>query len=270
VTNVWRTPAPGTPIVQIDIDGAELGRSYINTLGLMGDPKATMQKLTAAVGTPRRDRNYVEWAAGVMADWRAGMAPFMASDASPIRGERLCAEITAALPADAIVVADTGWSGVWTGNCIDFNGSGQSYHRAAGSLGWSYPASLGAKLAAGARKVVCFSGDGAFYYHLGELETARRCGIATVTVINNNSGFAQCVPEILEIQGNRPGHPEQITRFGPTDFAAIARGFGVQGIRVERAGEIGPALRRALAMDEPVVVDVVTDVDAVPPEPWKP
>ena len=270
VTNTWRTPAPGTPIVQIDIDPEELGRSYPATLGLMGDPKATLAKLIEAVGTPRRERAYAEWAAGLMAEWRAEMAPLRASDATPIRVERLCEEITAALPEDGILVADTGFSGIWTGTCVELNGTGQSYLRAAGSLGWSFPASLGAKLAAPKRKVVCFSGDGAFYYHLPELETARRRGIASVTVINNNSGFGQSWPDLLHMQGNAPGHPEDIVRFGPTDFAAVARAFGVHGIRVEQPGEIGPALRRALEMDEPVVVDVVTDIMPRAPEPWEP
>jgi acetolactate synthase-1/2/3 large subunit len=268
VTNTWRTPALGTPVVQIDLDPEELGRNYPNTLGLMGDPKATLGKLVAAVGRPKRDRSYAEWAAGLLAEWRSVMAPHMASNETPIRVERLCAEITAALPEDGVLVADTGYSGIWTGTCIDFNGAGQSYLRAAGSLGWSFPASLGAKLAAPNRKVLCFSGDGAFYYHLPELETARRRGIATVTVINNNSGFGQSWPDLLSMQGGTPGHPEQIVRFGPTDFAAVARSFGVQGIRVERPDELGPALRRALAMEEPVLVDVVTNIMPRAPEPW--
>jgi acetolactate synthase-1/2/3 large subunit len=268
LTNNWRIPVPGTPIVQIDIDPEELGRSYPATQGLMGDPKATLAKLIEAVGTPRRDRDYAEWAAGLVGEWRSGMQAKMTSEQSPIRVERLCAEVTAALPEDGILVADTGFSGIWTGTCVDFNGAGQSYLRAAGSLGWSFPASLGAKLAAPKRKVMCFSGDGGFYYHLPELETARRRGIATVTVINNNSGFGQGWPNVLRMQGTTPGHPEQMLRFGPTDFAAIARAFGVQGIRVERADEIAPALRRALEMDEPVVVDVITDIMDRAPEPW--
>src|SRR5271166_1842015 len=241
VTDTWRTPALGTPIVQIDIDPEELGRSYPNTLGLMGDPKATLAKLAEAVGRPQRNRSYAEWAAGLVSEWRTAMAPDMASNETPIRVERLCAEITAALPEDGILVADTGYSGIWTVTCIDLNGAGQSYLRAAGSLGWSFPASLGAKMAAPNRKVLCFSGDGAFYYHLPELETARRCGIATVTVINNNSGFGQSWPDLISMQGATPGHPEQIVRFGPTDFAAVARAFGVQGIRVEQPNEVGPA-----------------------------
>ena len=270
VTHAWRIPAPSTPIVQIDIDPLELGRNYADTLGLCGDPKATLAKLRAAVGTPPRDRAFADWAAGLVAAWRAEMAPYFASSAVPIRVERLCAEITRALPADGILVADTGYSGIWTGTCIDLNGAGQSYLRAAGSLGWSFPAALGAKLAAPGRKVVCFSGDGAFYYHLAELETARRRGIATVTVVNNNSGFGQGWPNLLRIQGNTPGHPEEMLRFGPTDFAAVARSFGVAGIRVEHPDEIAPALTRALDMNEPVVVDVVTDIEARAPEPWLP
>jgi acetolactate synthase I/II/III large subunit len=269
-THAWRIPAPDARVVQIDIDAAELGRNYAATTGLMGDPRSTLEAILAAIGRPARDRSFAESAAALVEAWRAEMAPLFASEAAPIRVERLCAEITRALPADGILVADTGYSGIWTGTCIDLNGQGQTFLRAAGSLGWAFPAALGAKLAAGARKVVCFTGDGGFYYHLAELETARRRGIATVTVVNNNSGFGQGWPTLLRMQGNRPGHPEEMLRFGPTDFAAIARSFGVRGVRIERPGEIGPALADALAAEEPVVLDVVTDIGPRAPEPWLP
>jgi acetolactate synthase-1/2/3 large subunit len=270
VTHTWRIPSPDTPTIQIDIDAAELGRNFVNCLGLNGDPKATLAALAAAIGKPKRDTAWADQAAALMAEWRAAMAPHFASTANAIRPDRLCAEIERALPADGILVADTGYSGIWTGTCIEFNGAGQTYLRAAGSLGWSYAAALGAKLAAPSRKVVTFSGDGAFYYHLAELETARRRGIATVTVINNNSGFGQGWPGLLRQQGNLPGKPEEMLRFGPTDFAKVAESFSVAGIRVTEPAQIGPALQRALAMDEPVVVDVVTDIDVRAPEPWLP
>jgi len=275
VTHTWRIPSPGTRVVQIDPDAQELGRNYANTLGLCGDPKATLALLAAALGSPRRDRGFCEQAAASVARWRASMSPHFTHNGPGIRVERLCAEIEHALPPDGILVADTGYSGIWTGTCIELNGpaelgGGQTYLRAAGSLGWSFPAALGAKLAAGERKVICFSGDGAFYYHLAELETARRRGIATVTVINNNSGFGQGWPNLLRQQGEVPGHPEEILRFGPTDFAKVAGSFGVAGIRVTEPSEIGPALKRALGMEEPVVVDVVTDIETRAPEPWLP
>jgi acetolactate synthase-1/2/3 large subunit len=153
---------------------------------------------------------------------------------------------------------------------IELNGTTQTYLRAAGSLGWAFPAALGAKCAAGKRKVICWSGDGAIYYHLTELETARRRGIAVVLVINNNSGFGQGWPNIQRQQGNKPGDVRELVRFGPTNFADVARVFGVKGVRVEEPGQIGPALREALAADETVVVDVATDIDCRAPEPWLP
>ncbi len=270
VTLNWTIPPLATKIVQIDADPVEIGRSYPNTVGVVGDTKASLARLLEAVGKPLRDRGFAEEAARIVADWRQTMSPLVNDDKAPIRVERLCAEITKALPADGIIVADTGYSGIWTGTMLDFNGAGQTYLRAAGSLGWSFPASLGAQCAAPSRKVLCFTGDGGFYYHLAELESARRCGIPVTVVVNNNSGFGQNLTGVRRIAGNRPGRGEALVRFGPTDFTAVARSFGVRGIRVERPAEIAPALSEALAANEPIVIDVVTDLEPRAPEPWAP
>jgi acetolactate synthase-1/2/3 large subunit len=270
VTLNWTIPAITTRIVQIDVDPLEIGRSYPNTTGIVGDPKATLARLNQMLGRPVRDSGFAEEAARIVGDWRASTISLVERDSAPITVERLCAEITRVLPADGVLVADTGYSGIWTGTMIDLNGAGQTYLRAAGSLGWAFPASLGAKCAAGERKVLCFTGDGGFYYHLAELETARRYRLPTVTVINNNSGFGQNLTGVRRISGNRPGRGEELIRFGPTDFTAVARAFGVRGIRVEQPSEIAPALTEALAANEPIVVDVVTDLEPRAPEPWSP
>jgi acetolactate synthase I/II/III large subunit len=268
VTLNWTIPPLATQIVQIDADPLEIGRSYPNTLGVVGDPKATLARLAEAVGRPARDRGFIEEAARSVADWRTTMASLANDDNAPIRVERLCAEVTKALPGDGILLSDTGYSGIWTGTMVEFNGAGQTYLRAAGSLGWAFPASLGAQCAAPGRKVVSFTGDGGFYYHLAELETAQRCGIPVTVVVNNNSGFGQNLTGVRRIAGNRPGRGEALVRFGPTDFTAVARSFGVRGIRVEQPAEIAPALDEALAAAAPVVVDVVTDLEPRAPEPW--
>ena len=270
VTHTWRIPAIDTPCVQIDLDPTEIGRSYPNTTGAMGDPKATLAKLITALGKPDRDTAFADRAAGIMAAWRESRAPLLASNAMPIYPDRLCAEITRALPHDGILVADTGYSSIWTSSLVELNGAGQTYLRAAGSLGWSFPAALGAKCAAPHRKVVCWSGDGAIYYHLTELETAKRRGIAITLIINNNSGFGQGWPNIQRQQGNKPGDVRELVRFGPTNFADVARMFGLRGIRVEDPSQLAPALREAMASDETVIVDVATDIDCRAPEPWLP
>jgi len=157
-----------------------------------------------------------------------------------------------ALPADGVLVADTGYSGIWTGTMIEMDGIDQTYLRAAGSLGWAFPASLGAKCAAGDRKVICFTGDGGFYYHLAELESACRCNIPVVIIVNNNSGFGRNLTGRRIPAIGRQG--EELVRFGPT---TSPRSRGASGARhpVEQPGEIAAALQQALAADGPVVVD---------------
>jgi acetolactate synthase-1/2/3 large subunit len=147
---------------------------------------------------------------------------------------------------------------------------GQSYIRAAGSLGWGFPAAMGAKCGAPDRPVICFIGDGGFYYHLSELETASRCGIKTVTVVNNNQCLQQCLGGINRAYGNRPGNRDEQSKFQDINFAKIAQDMGCFGTRVERPEEIAPALKKALASKQPAVVDVVTDVSVRAPAPWTP
>ena len=98
------------------------------------------RRATAVLPTRRRGSSPI----GARA-WRRSST----KNTAPIAVERLCAEITKALPPDGVLVADTGYSGIWTGTMIDLNGAGQTYLRAAGSLGWAFPASLGAQCAAG-------------------------------------------------------------------------------------------------------------------------
>src|SRR5260370_4261318 len=139
VTLNWTVPPHDAKIVQIDADPLEIGRSYPNTTGAVGDPKATLACLNEVIGRPTRDSGFAAEAARIVADLRATMTPLCDNDTAPIRVERLCAEITRALPADAVLVADTGYSGIWTGTMIELNGGAQTYLRAAGSLARSFP-----------------------------------------------------------------------------------------------------------------------------------
>jgi acetolactate synthase-1/2/3 large subunit len=266
VTKNWTLPPVGSPVVQLDINPAELGRNYPGALPLLGDARAGLEALLAELGSGEARTGWAARAAASVQEWRASVEPVCRSDAVPIRAERLCADITAELPADAVVVADTGYSAIWAGTLIGINSPGQLFLRAAGSLGWAFPAALGAKCALPERPVVCFSGDGAFWYHLCELETAVRWSIPTVTVINNNSVLGQCqmgIRRAYRSQG-QGGQEGQQYRFQETDFARLARDLGAEGIRVEEPGELRPALRQALAMGRPVVVDVVTDPESHP------
>jgi acetolactate synthase-1/2/3 large subunit len=270
VTTEWQIPRPGTPVIQLDIDAAELGRSYPIQVGLQGDAKAALRKmLEAAEASPPRS----EWLARVQElvhAWREEVSPLAHSDASPIRPERLCTELTAWLPSDAVLVTDTGHSGIWTGTMVDAKDPNQRFLRCAGSLGWAFPAAIGVKCAVPERPVVCFTGDGGFWYHLGELETAVRYGINTVTIVNNNHSLNQEKRANERYYGGEPGNVEELWVFPDTNFAKLAEDMGGFGIRVHHPSEIQGALDKAMASGKPAVVDVVSDINGIAPRAWTP
>jgi acetolactate synthase-1/2/3 large subunit len=191
----------------------------------------------------------------------------MNSAATPIRPERICAELTEFVPDDGIVVVDTGHAGMWMGGMYDVRTPAQSYIRSAGHLGWAFPASLGAKCGAPERPVVCFTGDSGFWYHVGEIETAVRWAIDTVTVVNNNSGGNQSKRGFDRVYGGVQTEKgaQDLWHFTDVNFAAVAEQIGAVGIRVEKPGDLRPAMDRALATTGPVIIDVVTDIDALAP-----
>lgn len=272
VTNHFSLPVSGATVIQIDIDPAEPGRNFAGAIGIVADPMRALEALTEACEA-RSNPGWLARLAELKSEWRQFQDAAVDQDAAAIRPERLCAEIGDWLPPDAILVADTGYSSHWAGVFLDITHEGQDFIRAAGSLGWSFPASLGAKCAAPDRPVVCFTGDGGFMYHLPELETARRLGLNTITIVNNNSRLGQGLRNLQTAYGDRPTtRMGEIFEYRETDFAGIARAFGCRGITVSRREELRAALDEALdetsASDVPVVIDVKTDPHAIAPLPW--
>lgn len=268
VTAKWRVPPPGTPVVQLDIEPEELGRHYPNRVSLLGDAKVVLRQLIEAADPPSAATHqaWVARAEHLAGRWREESAELMGSDAVPIRPERLCRDLTELMPADTLLVADTGHAGMWTGGMIDLNKPGQSYIRAAGSLGWGLPAALGAKLALADRPVLLFSGDGGFWYHVAELETALRWNIDAVLLVNNNRSLNQVIDPCKEAYGGElRGRHAELWQFRDVSFAAVARAIGVEGIRVEKPGELAGALDKAFSCGRPCVVEVVTDMTAMAP-----
>lgn len=268
-TGNWRAVAPGATVVQIDADAAELGRNYPGTCGVLGDAKLALAALVERLPA-RRNKTWLKRATALRHQWQDEVAPLRASTASPITVERLCNELEDALPENAMLVADTGHSGIWTGTHIHLNSRDQGYLRAAGSLGWSFPAALGAKAALNDRPVICFCGDGAFYYHLAELETARRWNIPVTVVINNNSAFGQDIAGVRAAYKGRNGRANDLTHFTPVDFAKVAQSFGCRGVRIEDPALLGDAIKAGIASNEPNVIDVVTDPEPRAPAAWIP
>ena len=271
VTLDWRIPQPGTPVIQIDIDASELGRSYPTRVAVQGDAKATVRRLLEALEPLGPRTEWVNRIQQLVQEWRDEVAPDFNSDAQPIRPERLCQEFTQNLPSDAMLVSDTGHAGIWTGAYIDLIHPEQNYIRAAGSLGWALPAALGAKCAIPDRPVVAFTGDGGFWYHISELETAARYGINAVIVVNDNRSLNQCRVGDERVYSEYPsGDSDSLWQFNDVDLSKVAESMGCFGIRVTDPARIPNAIEEALASGRPAVVDVVSDMDVVAPPPWGP
>jgi acetolactate synthase I/II/III large subunit len=273
VTHFWKIPPAGTAVIQIGIDASDLGRNYPNAVSVLGDAKVTLQALNQAVagGKEKRNVKWTEETGAAVKAWRAEVQPLRDSDAVPMRPERIMKELGAWLPQDTIVVCDTGHAGMWSAQQL-WVSRPWDFIRAAGSLGWAFPASLGAKVAMPKKPVVCFTGDGGFWYHLQELETAVRCNIPTVTVVNNNNALNQETMIFRQAYGGKPSPKEgEMWHFSSTvNFSAVAETMGALGIRVTKPAEIRFALDRAISSGRPAVVEVMSDIEALAPNPWEP
>ena len=268
VTNFWTIPKIGIKAIHIDIDPEVLGRNYPLEVGIMADAKMALTEMIkfADETTVEKRISWVEEVQGYCRDWYDEFRPLLQSDNIPIRPERVCHDLSLNLPDNSFVVVDTGHGGMWMGGMFDLKSAGQSYIRSAGHLGWAFPASLGVKCAAPDRPVICFTGDAGFWYHIAEVETAVRWGINAVIVVNNNGAGNQSKRGFDRVYGGtQTDKAREMWTFNNVNFAQIAKHMGAESIRVENPKDFTPALQKAIALNKCVILDVVTDVDALAP-----
>ena len=267
-THFWQVPPIGVAAIQIDLEPEVIGRNYPLQAAVQGDAKVTLTRMLALTNAESASRRtaWIERAGAIVGEWRGNFSELLESDAVPIRPERICKELTDHLPDDAIVVADTGHGGMWMGGMYDLRTPNQSYMRSAGHLGWAFPAALGAKCGAPDRPVFSFIGDAGFWYHIGEVETAARWGINSVTLVNNNSSGNQSKRGFDRVYGGEQTEEAlRLWHFTDVNFAEIAENMGAVGIRVEKPSDLPGALQQAFEANRPVIIDVVTDIDALAP-----
>ncbi|MBV8836847.1 MAG: thiamine pyrophosphate-binding protein, partial [Alphaproteobacteria bacterium] len=267
-THFWAVPKIGTPAIQIDIDPEALGRNYPCVAMVNGDAKVTLAAMLKAAdrGTAARRKPWIEESQNISREWYAKYDALLKSDQVPIHPARMCADLTKHVPDDAIVIVDTGHAGMWMGGMYDLRTTRQSYFRSAGHLGFAFCAGIGAKAACPDRPVVVFTGDAGFWYHIGEIETAVRWNLNSVTVVNNNGGGNQSKRGFDRAYGGKQtDQARELWTYTKVNFAKIAEDMGALGIRVEKPADLAPALARALAANRPAVIDVVTDIEAIAP-----
>ncbi len=257
-TERWRYPAPGkVAVIQLDIDAAVIGANYPVAVGMVGDAKLTLaalrDELAAAGGNARawgRD--------AVAAAKREKFAAFRLlaeSGESPIRPERVVAELNRVLPADAVVVADPGTPCPYFSAFFENERTGRHFisNRAHGALGYSMAAAVGAYFGRPGAKIVSVMGDGSFGFTVGELETICRLKIPLAMVVISNSSYGWIKA------GQKTGFGERYfsVDFSRTDHAAVAGAFGIKSYRVDDPAKLAATLKLAVEANEPVLVDLV-------------
>lgn len=249
---------PPTRLIHLDIDPTEPGRNYPTAIAATSDAALGLRAIAEAYGAATMDRGY-DWAQ-LRAERDAFLAPSAANAASdefPLLPERILADVRRAIP-DAILVTDVGWNK---------NGVGQQYPvdtpdsfltpGGFSTMGFGPAAVIGVASAGTGRPAVALVGDGAFGSNPSVVATAVEMGIAPLWVVMNNAAFGTIAGLQRKHYGSGYGCEfEADGRAYTPDFAAMARACGADGVAIERADQLEPALRAALASGRPTVVDV--------------
>ncbi|TFH44532.1 MAG: thiamine pyrophosphate-binding protein [Lysobacterales bacterium] len=255
-----------TPLLHLDILSDEFARVVSPTVAMWADAREGIIDLHAALDSRaerlRAERaGYIEEVAARMAAWREQVQARLTSREVPINMARLMHEINKAMPAKSFLVADGGFAAHWGGLLYDTKRPGRSFvpDRGFASIGYGLPGAIGATLGAGGAPVVAITGDGGFNMTLGELETARRLGLAFSLVVVNNaaSGYVKALQHLMYGPGGY-----QSSDLHEINYAHVAEALGCAGIRVEKPDDLAPALESGFeCRDRPTVIDVVVTRD---------
>ena len=263
---------PGAPIVHIDIDPNEIGHMHPATVGVVADARTGTQALLSAVREqPARDTGPLrEEIAGRWQPVRDFQSKVAASTASPLYAGRVYTELRDLMGPGTIFAADASYSSIWSLSYMQLGKHFDSsvYGRAAGTLGFGFPAAIGARLTYPNKKVVAVCGDGGFGYSWQELETVKREKIAITCIVLNNGVLAYQKHYAREL-----GQARWLD-FADVRHDKLAEACGLRGALIDKPEDLGPAVKRAMADDVTWVLDVRVDQESLPPalgsmqEPW--
>jgi pyruvate dehydrogenase (quinone) len=256
--------------VQIDIDGKFIGMRYPYEVNLVGDAAATLRALIPHLRR-KDDRSWREAIEAGVAKWWRSMAAEAKVGAEPINPMLAFRELSARLPGNAIVTADSGSSANWYARQLKFHGDVRgSLSGNLATMGPGVPYGIGAKFGHPDRPVIVFAGDGAMQMNgMAELITIKHyweewADPRLIVAVLHNNDLNQVTWEMRAMEG-APKFPES-QRIPDVSYESFARGLGLAGIAVDQPGQVGPAWEQALAADRPTVLDLRTDPD-VPPIP---
>lgn len=233
--------AETTKIIHIDVDPAEIGKNIPTNIPLVGDCKHILNELLSSLGSAER------------ADWLAELSkvkntiPHEDETEGYVNPKMFIRKLSARLPENTVCVADVGQNQIWTCNNFRFKGGRFLTSGGMGTMGYSIPAAVGAKLASPDSEVVAICGDGSFQMEMMELATIvqEKLPVKIILMRNNRLGM------VRELQTNQYADNQTAVHIadGNPDFVALAQAYGIKAERVVTMAEAEAAIDRLCNSD---------------------
>lgn len=253
--------APHAQLIHIDIDASEIGKNVPAVVPIVGDAKPVLRELLRGIRQWEAVPDWSRWHRQIEA-WRKEYPLRYQERANTIMPQQVVEELDDLLDDGAILSTGVGQHQMWAAQYYTFrNPRTWLTSGGLGTMGFGFPAAIGAKLACPHQRVVCIDGDGSFLMTLQELATAVRYRVPVVVAVVNNVYLGMVRQwQHLFFEGR---YAESALR--PPPFAQVAQAFGALGRRVERPEDLRPALAWALRESEarqlPAVLDILVDIE---------
>lgn len=248
--------AKDAKIIHIDIDPAEIGKNIDVDIPIVGDAKITLENMIKALKQLNNNNNSSEWVKYIH-DHKKSNIPRVSFDDVPLKPQQVIKEIMSAVDENTIITTDVGLNQMWMAHYFKvehprtFLSSG-----GLGTMGFGFPAAMGAKVAMPENDVVAVCGDGGFLMVSQDIATVKEYDIPVVICVFDNRYLGMVAQWQKLFYNKRLSH----THLGETpDFVKLAEAFGVDAYRVEKPGEVRETLQNAIKSGEPVLLDITID-----------
>ena len=253
---------PDTKVIHIDIDPAEIGKNVDVDLPIVGDAKNVLSSLNKVLKDYKVPSEVNDWT-NMIKQKNKDLKPRVSYDDVPLKPQTVIKEISEVLSPESILTTDVGQNQMWAAHFFDtqkprkFISSG-----GLGTMGFGFPAAIGAKVACPDDPVVSINGDGGFLMVCQELATVREYDIPVIAVVLENRTLGMVYQWQSLLYNER--HSQTLLGNSP-DFVKLAESFGVTGVRITQPGETKEALSSAIKDNEPILLNVVIDSEEALP-----
>ena len=253
---------PDTKVIHIDIDPAEIGKNVDVELPIVGDARNVLKSLNKLLNDYAPSDDVNNWTNMIKAK-KQELLPRVSYDDVPLKPQRVIKEIAEALAPEAILTTDVGQNQMWAAHFFDtqkprkFISSG-----GLGTMGFGFPAAIGAKVACPDDPVVSINGDGGFLMVCQELATVREYDLPVIAVVLENRTLGMVYQWQSLLYNER--HSQTLLGNSP-DFVKLAESFGVNAVKITKPGETKEALSSAIKDNEPILLNVVIDSEEALP-----